>query len=438
MSVTISSAYKQSELGEIPENWDCFTVQQLIDKGAIVGHLDGNHGELYPRSHEFKKFGVPYIGANNFYSGQVDIQGCKFLSEEKASLFKKGVAQDGDILFAHNATVGPVAKLKTSIKYVILSTTATYFRTNGLLLNNDYLMHYMRSELFSGQYRSIMSQSTRNQVPITAQRKLVVVAPPIEEQIGIASSLSHVDDLINSLDKLIAKKRDIQQAVMQQLLTGQRRLPGFSGEWVVKRLGNHFSFLRNGTNSRAELSTEGDVLYLHYGDIHGSQRLLLNPTKTSMPSLPNEKAKRLDRLENGDLIFADASEDLDGVGKSVEVQGLEDMKLVAGLHTIALRFDKKVMADGFKAYLQFIPTFRSHLRQLAAGTKVYATNRAHIASAELKTPGIEEQAAIATILSDMDTEITALETRRNKARQIKQGMMQELLTGRIRLIGKSD
>lgn len=138
-------------------------------------------------------------------------------------------------------------------------------------------------------------------------------------------------------------------------------------------------------------------------------------------------------MNNGDLVFADASEDLDGVGKSAEVQLPEDMELVAGLHTIAVRFDKKVMTDGFKAYLQFIPKFRSHLRQLAAGTKVYATNRAHIASAELKIPGIEEQAAIATILSDMDAELAALETRRDKACQLKQGMMQELLTGRIRL-----
>lgn len=258
--------------------------------------------------------------------------------------------------------------------------------------------------------------------------------PPMKEQQAISSALKDVDALISGLDQLISKKRDIQQATMQQLLTGQRRLPGFSGEWAVKRLGDHLSFLSNGTNSRAELSTEGDTHYLHYGDIHGSQQLLLNPAKTSMPCLPRDKAMRLDRLENGDLVFADASEDLNGVGKSVEVQLPANMELVSGLHTIAVRFDKKVMADGFKAYLQFIPTFRSHLRQLAAGTKVYATNRAHIASAELKIPGTEEQAAIASILADMETELAVLEERRNKARQLKQGMMQELLTGRIRLL----
>lgn len=285
------------------------------------------------------------------------------------------------------------------------------------------------------KYIDLLSRRSSGQtgVEMPALKAYHIPLPPMKEQQAISSALTDVDALISSLDQLISKKRDIQQATMQQLLTGQSRLPGFSGAWTVKRLGDHLSFLKNGTNSRAELSTEGDIHYLHYGDIHGSQHLLLNPAKTSMPCLPRDKAKRLDRLENGDLIFADASEDLDGVGKSVEVQLPEGMELVSGLHTIAVRFDKKVMTDGFKAYLQFIPTFRSHLRQLAAGTKVYATNRTHIASAEIKIPGIEEQAAISIILSDMDVELAALETRRDKARQLKQGMMQELLTGRIRL-----
>ena len=153
-----------------------------------------------------------------------------------------------------------------------------------------------------------------------------------------------------------------------------------------------------------------------------------------MPVLPLECANSLDRLENGDLIMVDASEDLEGIGTSVEVKALRGLQLVAGLHTIAARFDKSVIADGFKAYLQFCPKLRTHLRRLAAGTKVYATNRAHIASAEIRLPDPDEQRAIASVLSDMDAEIATLEQRRNKTRAIKQGMMQQLLTGRVRLV----
>ncbi|WP_244120018.1 hypothetical protein [Burkholderia gladioli] len=236
------------------------------------------------------------------------------------------------------------------------------------------------------------------------------------------------------MDALIAKKRDIKQAAMQQLLTGKTRLPGFKEEWVVTRLGDHATLIRNGVYSRAELSIDGRVKYLHYGDIHTCGAVYLNPSEAIMPFLDADKAVRLGRLVSGDLVFVDATEDLAGVGKSVEVVGAEGTELVAGLHTIAVRFDKRILADGFKAYLQFIPAFGAHLRSLAAGTKVLSTNRSHIASAEIALPSIAEQAAIAEVLSDMDAELAALKARRDKTRLLKQGMMQELLTGKTRLV----
>ena len=97
---------------------------------------------------------------------------------------------------------------------------------------------------------------------------LTIIPSSEEEQRAIATALSDADALIESLDRLIAKKRAIKQAAMQQLLTGQTRLPGFTGEWETKRLGGYVCFLKTGTNSRAELTNKGSVAYLHYGDIH--------------------------------------------------------------------------------------------------------------------------------------------------------------------------
>lgn len=219
---------------------------------------------------------------------------------------------------------------------------------------------------------------------------------------------------------------------MQQLLTCQTRLPGFTGEWEVSRLGDHVEFLRNGTNSRAELTGDGAVKYLHYGDIHGSADTSLSAD--ALPSLPSPKARSLSRLRDGDLVLADASEDLSGIGKSVEIRDVKGLEVVAGLHTIAARFDTRVLANGFKAYLQFHPTFANQLRRLAAGTKVYATTRSHVGSVEISLPGIQEQVAISAVLSDMDAELSALESRREKTVALKQAMMQELLTGRTRLV----
>ena len=172
--------------------------------------------------------------------------------------------------------------------------------------------------------------------------------------------------------------------------------------------------------------------YLHYGDIHACRDIYLMPD--SLPNLPDLKAIRLDRLQDGDLIFADASEDLAGVSKSVEMKGIGSTEVVSGQHTIAARFDKTVFTDGFKGFLQFCPPFAGHLRRLASGTKVYATNRTYISSVEMRLPSVPEQSAIAAVLSDMDTELAALEARRDKTHNLKQAMMQELLTGRTRLV----
>ena len=261
--------------------------------------------------------------------------------------------------------------------------------------------------------------------------------PPLPEQRAIAAVLTDMDGLIASLEALIAKKRAIKQAATQQLLTGSTRLPGFSAEWEVMTLGDHLRFLRHGSYPRSHLFSngagDGGVKYIHYGDIHTSERVCLDPTVTALPTLAIDHAARLDRLTDGDLVFVDASEDLSGVGKSVEIVGIRGRQIVSGLHTIAVRFSKSVLADGFKAYLQFCPRFQNHLRRLAAGTKVYATNRTHIATAQLRIPPLPEQRAITAVLSDMDAEIEALDCRLDKTRAVKQGMMQQLLTGSIRL-----
>ena len=137
----------------------------------------------------------------------------------------------------------------------------------------------------------------------------------------------------------------------------------------------------------------------------------------------------LHRVDDGGFVFVDASEDLEGVGKSVKIEGLRGQQAASGLHDIAVRFDKSALADGLKAYLQFRPAFPQCLQRVAAGTQVYATNRTHIVDAEMPLP---EPQAVATVHSNMDVEITARERRLAESRTIKQGMMQQPFTGSIR------
>ena len=159
-----------------------FKLQELIDKKWITYHLDGNHGGDYPRGEEFVDSGVPYISANCIEGHLIDWSKAKYLTEERAHLLKKGLSKNEDVLFAHNATVGPVAILRTKEKLVVLGTSLTAYRCNKDFILPEYLLAYMDSTVFRSQYEAGMQQSTRNQVPITAQRNYLFLIPPIPAQ----------------------------------------------------------------------------------------------------------------------------------------------------------------------------------------------------------------------------------------------------------------
>lgn len=379
--------------------------------------------------------GRPFVRSQNIGWGELLLDDICFIDETTHGGFIGTEIQRGDVfLNITGASIGRSAVADDRIVGGNVNQHVCIVRPEPALLDPGYLNSLLLSKLGQRQIDSDQAGGNRQGLNFSQIAAFQFPTPPLREQRAIATALSDVDALLTQLDRLIAKTRDIKQATMQQLLTGKTRLPGFGGAWQVKRLGEHATFLRNGVHSRAELTEEGRVKYLHYGDIHTSPRVRLDPAVTAMPCLPAHKAATLDRLRTGDLVFADASEDMDGVGKSVEIGTIDDgSELVSGLHTIAARFDRSILADGFKAYLQFCPAFRSQLYRLAAGTKVYATTRNHIASIEIALPCLEEQTAIATLLSDLDAELAALEARRDKTSALKQGMMQELLTGRTRL-----
>lgn len=425
----LKPGYKLTEVGVIPEDWEISLFN------AIGNVIDGDRGVNYPSSKDFNSDGYClFLNAGNVTKLGFKFDDCAFITREKDELLNKGKLRHHDIVLTTRGTVGNFAYFDPQIPYkqMRINSGMVILRNQSPSIDTKFLYALLKSRYTEIQIDRLMFGSAQPQLTVKGINKLVIIVPPLPEQRLIATALSDVDALLVGLDQLIVKKRDLKQAAMQQLFTGKKRLPGVRGEWEVKRLGNHLEFLKNGVNSRAELTTDDPVKYLHYGDVHGSSSVFLCPL--GLPSLPLNKAQGLTRLRDGDLVFADASEDLEGVGKSVEIFDAINTEIVAGLHTVAIRFDKSILADGFKAYMQFHPRFYGQLRRLAAGTKVYATNRSHIASIEMCLPSAEEQTAIATVLSDIDAEIAALEQRRDKTCALKQGMMQELLTGRTRLV----
>lgn len=265
---------------------------------------------------------------------------------------------------------------------------------------------------------------------------LAIPLPPTKaEQEAIAKALSDTDAFIESQEQLITKKRQIKQGAMQELLTGKKRLPGFIGEWEVRSFGDVFDYNSTATNSRNDLADNGDTYYIHYGDIHTQFHSHLDFRICQPPRIERSKCRNATLLKNGDWVMADASEDFDGVGKSIEICGLEEgTAAVAGLHTFLLREKSPTFAAGFKGHLGNLKSLHDQFLRVATGLKVYGVSKTALKDLLLPIPSQAEQTAIATILSDMDAEIAALETRLAKTRQLKQGMMHNLLTGRIRLI----
>ena len=220
--------FKDTPVGRIPKIWNIYTAQELLNSKTLLKLQDGNHGSQYPRALDFVSSGVPYIAASHISeTGEINFNNCPHLSQKHANELRIRPAMGGDVILTHNATVGRTAIIPDDRNEVIASTSTTYYRTNNAKLLNRYLYYYFQSTSYISQLLSIMGQTTRNQVPITTQRELLIIIPPIQEQIILADTIEVVAHNIKAkcekLDSLILLKK----ALMQDLLTGNKRTHAF-------------------------------------------------------------------------------------------------------------------------------------------------------------------------------------------------------------------
>lgn len=206
-------------------------------------------------------------------------------------------------------------------------------------------------------------------------------------------------------------------------------------DWDVRTLGEVFTFFRTGNNSRSDLDGNGEINYIHYGDIHTKWNTTLNAKEEMIPYVSSNKIKDLPTIKNGDLIMADASEDYEGIGKSIEVKNIGNRIMVSGLHTFLMRGNKEVLLDGFKGYIQYMNPVKDALRKISTGISVYGISKYKVKNVQFPVPPLEEQKAIAEVLTDTDNTIISLRKLIDKKEKIKQGVMQQLLTGKKRLPG---
>jgi type I restriction enzyme S subunit len=398
--------YKQTEVGVIPEEWE---VKQIQDVCRLI------NGRGF-KPHEWQTRGLPIIRIQNlngsedfnFYSGQYD---------------PKILVEHGQLLFAwsgsRSTSFGPHV---WNGGRALLNYHTWKVAVQENKADPDFLLHALR------QLTSYIEDRAHGASALVHTQKWEMEKFPIPmprhlpEQRAIATALSDVDALLAALDRLIAKQRDLKQAAMQQLLTGQTRLPGFTGKWETKRLGEIAKIQRGASprpiDSPIWFDENSPIGWVRISDVTRSGMFLQETTQRLSPlGVAHSRP-----VPTGSLIMSICAT----VGRPVIT------KIDVCIHDGFVVFDNPQADQLFLYYvLKWIePDWSKHGQ---TGSQMNL-NTGLITGTPILLPPLPEQTAIATVLSDMDLELAALEQRRDKTRALKQGMMQELLTGRTRLV----
>jgi type I restriction enzyme, S subunit len=391
--MAVREGYKQTEVGAIPGDWDQVVLADVVE---IIGG-----GTPKTDVAEYWNGGILWLSVSDFNHGYRWVNTAeKTITEFGVTESSATILNKGDIIISARGTVGVLAQLSRPMAF---NQSCYGMRSKSEVVDIDYLYYSIKHSLKHFQqvtYGGVFDTITRNSFQF-----IKINHPPLPEQKAIATALSDIDDLINSLIKLIEKKKHIKQGAMQELLTGKKRLDGFSGEWVEVRLGDICERVTTGKLDANAMIPDGHYRFYtcakEYYWING-------------------------------YAFDDEALLISGNGANVGYIHYYKGKFNADQRTYVL--------TGISQNIMYIKVYLDKHLADRISAEVNAGNTPYIKMNTLTDMiismplTIEEQTAIATILSDMDTEIETLQANLNKYKAIKQGMMQELLTGRIRLL----
>ena len=398
--MNIPQGYKQTELGIIPEDWE---VKQIRDGLNLLTDFDAN-GSFADMAENVQTYNG---GGHAWYVRATDLEqntplsDVKYVDEASYKFLKKSSLHGGEVLIAKRGDIGKVYLFQAKTTFATLAPNLYLLKLNEQV-HSTYLYYYLKSINGQKALKDINASTSLGALYKEDVKNLYILYPPIAEQRAIAEALSDVDGLIAALDKKIAKKRLLKQGAMQQLLTGKKRLPGFTDEWVEKKLGeiSHITTGKKDVNEGCE---------------HGKY-----PFFTCSTSIARSDSYSFDK-------------------EAILIAGNGD---VGNMHYFNGKFEayqRTYVLSDFKIdtfyILHYMDAFLiSTLNEGKIGSTIPYIVLGQLQDFVINTPkAIKEQQAIATILSDMDKEIADLEAQRDKYRLLKSGMMQKLLTGQIRL-----
>jgi len=413
---------KQTEVGIIPEDWE---VESLGDLTTLLTNgFVGTATRHYTNSDD----GILYIQGFNVEENSFNFTGIKRVTKEFHKNNSKSCLREGDLLTIQTGDVG----LTTIVPKRLEGSNCHALIISRFKKNKAYpkfYSQYFNSFVGRNRLKDIETGTTMKHLNVGDMVTWKLPCPPLPEQQAIAEALSDVDALTTSLDQLITKKRNIKQGAMQQLLTGKKRLAGFSGDWETKTLGEIGDF-KNGINKGKDDFGFG-FPFVNLMDIFGISKVFPNLKFGLVNSSVAER--KMYELKKGDVLFVRSSVKPEGVGLSSLVTADLENTVYSGF---LIRFrDYGKLDFEFKEHCFFEEDFRQRLidnSTVSANTNI---NQDALKKLTIYLPPTkEEQKAIAQILNDMNAQIEKLKQQRDKYKAVKQGMMQELLTGKTRLV----
>jgi type I restriction enzyme S subunit len=412
----LKRGYIQTEIGVIPEDW---TVKEL---GEIAEFANGKPNEQN-------------VVVNGKYLlvtlDSINIRGELKSSHKQTNLFDDSL-RAGDIVtvlsdLAHGDLLGLCGVIPLDHKYVLNQ------RMGRIRVHSGYDPGFIRLKVNRDQnHFKKRGQGTSQRHIYRRDFDCLKIGLPnsVAEQKAIAKALSDVDALIDSLEALLTKKRNIKTGVMQELLTGRIRLPGFIGDWKEVRLGDRGYIFGGLTGKSSEDFGRGNANYITFMNVISNVVLKASGIERVSVGVGEHQSAVLP----GDLLFNGSSETPEEVGFGSVVP-----QVLAGMYLNSFCFGFRPNEDSgleskFFAYLTRSSLGREIIRPMAQGSTRYNLAKTNLLNGRFPLPRVQEQKAIANVLSDIDDEIEALEKRLAKTRDLKQGMAQELLTGRTRLV----
>jgi type I restriction enzyme S subunit len=401
----VRQGYRKTEAGVIPNDWKVKSIEQLcVPNGLVRGPFGGSLKKEYFVETGFKV----YEQKNAIYKNPN--LGTYYIDTPKFILLKRFEVKVGDFIVSCSGTIGKIFQIPENSEKGIINQALLKLKLNNEIIDDRFFYYYFDWDKF--QLRIIdntQGGAMKNLVGMSIFRNTLIPIPPTKaEQTAIATALSDADALLSSVEKLIAKKRNIKQGAIQELLTGKKRLPGFTGEWEVKELGAIFSISAGGDLIKETFSPIKDSKYCY--PIYSNS--LTNKGLYWFSKLYRHDENCITVTARGTIGVANARDHkFDAIGRVLVLKPICELNCL------------------------FISEYLNHKVNFSIeSTGVPQLTAPQISKYQIVFPKPDEQTAIAQILSDMDAEIEALEKKLTKYRMIKHGMMQELLTGKTRLV----